>query len=84
MTNFMTKSIHPQHANIITELLTNAGYIDDADELLGDLIGEIGVEDAMVFADELDELIAAVNEAVSEDQRLHPTQTMRQVVESLM
>lgn len=83
MTNFMTKSIHPQHANIIAEMITNAGYIDDADELLGDRLEEAGYEDTMIFADELDQLIAAVNESLHSDSQLTPSQTMRQVVESM-
>ena len=83
MTDFMTKSIHPQHAAIIGEMITNAGYIDDADELLSERIGEVGYEDTMVFADELDQLIAAVNEAMHGDFQLTPSQTMRQVVESM-
>jgi pentatricopeptide repeat protein len=51
----------PRQASLFIELLTNAGWIDDADELLQDMLDcDVPVEDVRVKAKLID---ATINEA---------------------
>ncbi len=50
-----------QNAELIYELLTNAGWMDDADELLADLVDNEGVEVAEQKMKEVNDLISLIN-----------------------
>lgn len=49
------------HAELIAELLTNAGWNDDADELLSDIEGSEGRTTAVAKAREVISLIRDIN-----------------------
>ncbi len=63
----MTKT----HAQLIMMLLTNAGYLDDADELIADQFenDENAPDSVFEFCTNMDSLIAEVNAALPEDER---------------
>ena len=69
------------NAQIVAELLTNAGYLDDADEILGDRLDDDGEEETLGFADRLDQLITDVNSVLPKDERISMRRTMREEVE---
>jgi hypothetical protein len=56
-TNNMTK----QNAELIEELLTNAGWMDDADELLYSIVDDEGVDAAKQKSQEVKDLINLIN-----------------------
>ena len=56
-TNNMTK----QNAELIEELLTNAGWMDDADELLYSIVDDEGVDAAKEKSQEIKDLINLIN-----------------------
>ena len=56
-TNNMTK----QNAELIEELLTNAGWMDDADELLYSIVDDEGVDAAKEKSQEVKDLINLIN-----------------------
>jgi phage terminase large subunit-like protein len=56
-TNKMTK----ENAFLIYELLCNAGWIDDADELLAYIVDEEGVDAAKEKSQEIKDLINLIN-----------------------
>ena len=53
-----------EHALIIKDLLTSAGYLDDADELFADMVDEVGVDVTIAYAKQLDLLIGDLNEVL--------------------
>ncbi|MGZ8890387.1 MAG: hypothetical protein ACXW0J_03180 [Nitrososphaeraceae archaeon] len=60
-------------ARLIAELLCNAGWLDDADELLIDIINDKeygGVEIAKTKAIEVDELINDINQVLPQEEQL--------------
>lgn len=58
-------------ASLIAELLTNAGWVDDADELLGDMLDNgMSREDVLARAKIVDNLVAKVNAALPPDERI--------------
>lgn len=59
-----------EHARIIVELMTNAGYVDDADEILGDRVDNDTPENTQQFVTNFDELIAEVNSALPVEERI--------------
>lgn len=58
-----------EHARIIVELMTNAGYLDDADELVADRI-ENDPEGVEEFVSNFDTLITEVNAALPKDEQI--------------
>ena len=56
-TNTMTKD----NAFLIYELLTNAGWMDDADELLADIVDNEGKEAAVEQMNNVNNLITLIN-----------------------
>lgn len=56
-------------APLIAELLVNAGWIDDGDELIRDIWAIEGRDVAMEKAKEVEALVAIVNAELPEDQR---------------
>lgn len=63
-------------ARLIATLLCNAGWLDDADELLDDIINDKedgGPQVALEKALEVDELINALNLVLPEDERMTPS-----------
>jgi hypothetical protein len=59
-----------KQAEAIVELLANAGYLDDADELLGDRLSDQGHEETLKFATTLNEIVVMVNEVVGADDQI--------------
>jgi hypothetical protein len=57
LTNKMTK----QNAELIEELLTNAGWMDDADELLYSIVDDEGVDAAKEKSQGVKDLINLIN-----------------------
>ena len=55
-----------QTAELVYELLTNAGWMDDADELLADLVDNEGVEVAEQKMKEVNDLISLINPLLDE------------------
>ena len=59
-----------QNAELIYELLTNAGWMDDADELLADVVDSDGKEAAVEKMNEINNLINMINPLLSKPLRL--------------
>ena len=55
-----------QNAELVYELLCNAGWMDDADELLADIVDNEGVEVAEQKMKEVNELISLINPLLDE------------------
>lgn len=66
-------------AQVIAELITNAGYIDDADELFADRVNEQADEEVREFATNLDFLINEVNSFLGEYDQLEVEQSMLEI-----
>ncbi|MNH30585.1 hypothetical protein D3C87_1543590 [compost metagenome] len=58
-------------APLIAELLVNAGWADDGDELITDHQNEAGYDAAKEKAIEVETLVATINEFLPEDQRFN-------------
>lgn len=63
----MTK-LTARQAQVISWLISNAGYRDDADELFMDMNAELGFEETLEVAKALDEIVLMVNESVAETE----------------
>jgi len=59
--------VNAGQANTIVSLMSNAGYLDDADELFYDMAMNDTPENVLAFANSLDELIAEVNTFLPEN-----------------
>jgi hypothetical protein len=59
-----------KHASLIIELITNAGYVDDGDEILGQIADESGLSAALEQAKVLDELVAICNPLLPKGERI--------------
>ncbi len=57
-------------ASLIEELMCNAGYMDDADELLGDLMDHEGKDAAIKKAETLNELVSLINPFLPEAEHI--------------
>jgi len=62
----MKTTLTKQNAELIYELLTNAGWMDDADEILADLVDNEGVEVAEQKMKEVNGLISLINPLLDE------------------
>lgn len=65
-----------EQAQLIAELLCNAGWLDDADELLGGLIDDAGEDQALKKAQEVDRLIVTINRVLPQDEQICTNRTM--------
>lgn len=63
----MTK-LTARQAQVISWLMSNVGYRDDADELFMDMNAELGFEETLEVAKALDEIVVMVNESVAEKE----------------
>ena len=73
MTNTQVKTnitLTKQNAELIYELLANAGWMDDADELLADTVDNEGVEVAEQKMKEVNDLIFLINPLLDEPLEL--------------
>lgn len=73
--------IKRRHAELISELLSNAGYLDDGDEILADRAREDGKKAAMRQARHLDQVIALINPLLKEEERIGGTKFVKIVEE---
>lgn len=70
------------HAQIFAELLTNAGYVDDADELFADRLQEQTPEEVLQFASDMDDMIAEANSVLPDDEKIELKRSMVEEVQS--
>jgi hypothetical protein len=70
MNNTNTNTMTKQNAELIYELLTNAGWMDDADELLADVVDGEGKEAAIEKMNEINNLINMINPLLDKPLRL--------------
>lgn len=68
--NNTTNTLTKQNAELIYELLTNAGWMDDADELLADVVDSEGKEAAIEKMNEINNLINMINPLLDKPLRL--------------
>ena len=68
--NNATNTLTKQNAELIYELLTNAGWMDDADELLADVVDSDGKEAAIEKMNEINNLINMINPLLDRPLRL--------------
>ena len=68
--NNTTNTLTKQNAELIYELLTNAGWMDDADELLADVVDGEGKEAATEKMNEINNLINMINPLLDHPLRL--------------
>ena len=68
--NNTTNTLTKQNAELIYELLTNAGWMDDADELLADVVDSDGKEAAIEKMNEINNLINMINPLLDRPLRL--------------
>jgi hypothetical protein len=68
--NKPTNTLTKQNAELIYELLTNAGWMDDADELLADVVDGEGKEAAIEKMNEINNLINMINPLLDRPLRL--------------
>ena len=68
--NKPTNTLTKQNAELIYELLTNAGWMDDADELLADVVDGEGKEAAIEKMNEINNLINMINPLLDHPLRL--------------
>lgn len=57
-------------APLIAELLANAGWLDDGDELIADHLEHDGYESAMAKAIEVEALVEAINPHLPEGEKI--------------
>jgi len=59
-----------QQASLIAELLSNAGWLDDGDELFLDHLDGLGIELTKQKAKTIDSLIKQINVLVPDDEKI--------------
>jgi hypothetical protein len=71
-------------ASLISELLYNAGWIDDGDELLLDHLDGLGVAETREKAVTIDAVVVEINALVSENEQIRMTQTFVETLEEII
>lgn len=67
----MLVSLDVFKARVIADLITQAGWVDNADELLESLADELGLDGAIEYAERVDELAADCDELLGDNEKLN-------------
>ncbi len=76
-----TNTMNKQNAELIVELLTNAGWMDDADENLAYLYDDEGEEGVRQKANQLQSLLDLINPHLDEQIDLNLEELASEIIE---
>ena len=76
-----TNTMNKQNAELIVELLANAGWIDDADENLAYLFEDEGAEGIRQKANQLQSLLDLINPHLDEQIDLNLEELVSEIIE---
>jgi hypothetical protein len=76
-----TNTMNKQNAELIVELLANAGWLDDADENLAYLFEDEGAEGIRQKANQLQSLLDLINPHLDEQIDLNLEELVSEIIE---
>jgi hypothetical protein len=76
-----TNTMNKQNAELIVELLANAGWLDDADENLAYLFEDEGAEGIRQKANQLQKLLDLINPHLDEQIDLNLEELVSEIIE---